>query len=135
MRKTKKQHATRRSPSYRTNSPIPTSPRSAVLSTRYSSPPTPVPNSSAPSPCWKTNATPIHPASTATSLFRTVLNKHRTERGSAGSNTTNTPETEFDPALPRSVLCLFNTVHTVHQLNNPQIAPLLETEILKKTYE
>src|SRR5690242_13893883 len=39
-------------------------------------------------------------------LVWTVVSKHRTERGSAGSKTTNTPETVFDPALPCSVLCL-----------------------------
>ena len=38
--------------------------------------------------------------------------KHRTERGSAGSNTTNTLENGVDPALPRSVLCLLNTVRS-----------------------
>jgi hypothetical protein len=32
--------------------------------------------------------------------------------------TTNTRETEFDPALPRSVLCLFTIIHTGQQLNN-----------------
>src|SRR5690242_4225678 len=47
--------------------------------------------------------------------------KHRTERGSAGSNTTTRQKTAFDPALPRSVLCLLNTVHTGHQLNNTQL--------------
>jgi hypothetical protein len=30
---------------------------------------------------------------------------HRTERGSAGSNVTKSMLIEFDPALPRSVLC------------------------------
>jgi len=29
-------------------------------------------------------------------------------------------KTEFDPALPRSVLCLLTTVHAGHQLNNTQ---------------
>jgi len=32
---------------------------------------------------------------------------HRTERGSAGSTPTSTFFVEFDPALPRSVLCIF----------------------------
>src|SRR6185437_11244657 len=44
--------------------------------------------------------------------------KHRTERGSAGSNKTTRQKMEFDPALPRSVLCLFKAVHTGYLFNN-----------------
>ena len=33
-----------------------------------------------------------------------ITDNYRTERGSAGSNSTYTPADEFDPALPRSVL-------------------------------
>ena len=44
--------------------------------------------------------------------------KHRTERGSAGSTTTSTPENGVDPALPRSVLCLLTTVPTTKRRPN-----------------
>src|ERR1043166_5535160 len=40
--------------------------------------------------------------------------KHRTERGSAGSNSVSGVFVVFDPALPRSVLCLLNTVQLPH---------------------
>jgi len=48
-----------------------------------------------------------------------VLSKHRTERGSAGSNSVFCVLVVFDPALPRSVLCLLNTAHTGHRVNYP----------------
>src|SRR5215813_10050189 len=39
--------------------------------------------------------------------------RHSTERGSAGSTSTNTPVDRLDPALPRSVLCLLGIImHT-----------------------
>ena len=38
------------------------------------------------------------------------LVKHRTERGSAGSTASTDVSVDFDPALPRSVLCLFGDV-------------------------
>ena len=38
--------------------------------------------------------------------------RHSTERGSAGSTTTYTRvKTKFDPALPRSVLCLLGIIN------------------------
>ena len=45
------------------------------------------------------------------------VTKHRTERGSAGSNSLSGVFVLFDPALPRSVLCLLNAVHTGNQVS------------------
>jgi hypothetical protein len=47
--------------------------------------------------------------------------EHRTERGSAGSRLPITLDIEFDPALPRSVLCLFYLVISGTVRTRPRI--------------
>jgi len=61
--------------------------------------------------------------------------RHSTERGSAGSNTTLTRDWIFNPALPRSVLCLLGSATTAldvvsasgYNVGMPKISDIEET--------
>jgi len=60
--------------------------------------------------------------------------KHRTERGSAGSTTTNTPENGVWPGATALGPCLLTTVHPGHQLNNTQLPHYYRATRLRKPW-